>query len=72
MIYIEGDIVLEVIDKDSFISIVNDIKEDIKNTQTKTFQQVNCNLNNLYFRIGKRLEENSRYGNSFMFLIFLL
>lgn len=57
---------VDVIDKNNFISIVNDIKEDIKSTQTKIFQQANSNLINLYFRIGKRLEENSRYGNSFI------
>lgn len=56
----------DVIDQDDFIGIVNDIKNDIKSTQIKTFQQVNSNLINLYFRIGKRLEENSRYGNSFI------
>ncbi len=57
---------IETIDKKSFISIINDIKKDIRKTQIKTFQQVNSNLINLYFRIGKRLEENSKYGNSFI------
>lgn len=57
---------VETIDKIIFMDIVNDIKKDIKNTQIKTFQQVNSNLINLYFRIGKRLEENSKYGNSFI------
>ena len=66
MIFIEGDLMIETIDRNSFISIVNDIKKDIKSTQIKTFQQANSNLINLYFRIGKRLEENSKYGNSFI------
>lgn len=57
---------VETIDRNSFISIVTDIKKDIKSTQIKTFQQANSNLINLYFRIGKRLEENSKYGNSFI------
>ena len=57
---------VEVIDKNNFMDIVNDIKKDIRKTQIKTFQQVNSNLINLYFRIGKRLEENSKYGNSFI------
>lgn len=57
---------VEVIDKNNFMDIVNDIKKDIKNTQIKTFQQVNSNLINLYFRIGERLEKNSKYGNSFI------
>ena len=66
MIFIEGDYMVEVIDKNNFMDIVNDIKKDIKNTQIKTFQQVNNNLINLYFRIGERLEKNSKYGNSFI------
>ena len=66
MIFIEGDLMVETINKDSFINIVTDIKKDIRKTQIKTFQQVNSNLINLYFRIGKRLEENSKYGNSFI------
>lgn len=61
-----GGYMVEVIDKNNFMDIVTDIKKDIRKTQIKTFQQVNSNLINLYFRIGKRLEENSKYGNSFI------
>ena len=48
MIFIEGDLMVETINKDSFINIVTDIKKDIRKTQIKTFQQVNSNLINLY------------------------
>ena len=35
------------------INVVNSIKNEIKNTQIKTFQQVNSSLIMMYFRIGK-------------------
>lgn len=66
MIFIEGDIVLEVIDKNSFISIVNDIKEDIKSTRFKIIENANKELLNLYFRLGKVIDDNWKYGNSFV------
>jgi len=46
--------------------IINEIKDDIKKTQVKAMQQVNSNLIMLYFRIGKILDENSKYGNNFI------
>ena len=54
---------LEVIDND-FKEVVDKIKDEIRTTNIKTMQQVNCNLIMMYFRIGKILEENSKYGNS--------
>lgn len=42
------------------------IKKEIKATQISTIQQVNKNLIMMYFRIGKILDENSKYGNSFI------
>ena len=42
------------------------IKNDIRCTQTKVLYQASNELNLLYFRIGKILEENSKYGNSFI------
>ncbi len=53
------------IEKD-FKGIINNIKEDIKNTQTKTAVQVNRNLIMLYFRLGKILYDNYEYGNKFI------
>ena len=45
---------------------INKIKNEIKTTNIKIMQQVNSNLIMMYFRIGKILEENSKYGNIFI------
>ena len=43
------------------------IKDDIRKTQTKTILQVNSSLIMLfYYRIGKIMFENNKYGNSFI------
>ena len=52
--------------ENDFKIAVSLIKQDIRSTQMKTMLQVNSNLIMLYFRIGKILEENSRYGNGFI------
>ena len=49
-----------------FKNIIANIKEEIKIAQTKTIQQVNRNLIMLYFKLGKILEENGKYGNGFI------
>ena len=51
---------------EEFKIILNNIKDEIKNTQINTIQFVNQNLIMMYFRIGKILDENSKYGNSFI------
>lgn len=50
----------------NFKEIVTNIKKEIKQTQLKTMQQVNSNLINLYFKIGKILHQNYQYGNKFI------
>lgn len=45
---------------------ITEIKNDIRNTQTRVIFQANNELILLYFRIGKILERNSKYGNSFI------
>ena len=47
-------------------NVVNNIKSEIKITQINTIQQVNKNLIVMYFKIGKILDESSKYGNSFI------
>ena len=54
------------IDKSDFVKIVGSIKDEIRTTQIRTMQQVNSNLIMMYFRIGKILSENSRYGSKFI------
>ena len=66
MIFIEGDLMVETINKDSFISIINDIKKDIKSTRFKIFENANKELLCLYFRLGKVIDDNWKYGNSFI------
>ena len=56
---------VQILEKD-FKLVVSEIKKDIKNTQIKTMLQANSELMFLYFRIGKVLNENSKYGNSFI------
>ena len=55
----------EKINKD-FKNVVNSIKNEIKVTQINTIQQVNKNLILMYFKIGKILNDNSKYGNNFI------
>ena len=52
--------------RENFAQVVATIKTDISATQIRTIQQVNSNLILLYFRIGKILSENSKYGNSLL------
>ena len=56
---------VETLEKD-FKVVINIIKKDIRNTQIKTILQTNSNLIMLYFRTGKIIFENSKYGNSFI------
>ena len=53
------------IDK-SFKEICDGIKKDVKDTQLEIMVNANTNLVNLYYRIGKTLEENSKWGNKFI------
>ena len=54
------------INKNDFIKVITNIKHEIKTTQAKTMLQANSNLIMMYFRIGKILYENSKYGNKFI------
>lgn len=49
-----------------FKTSIKEIKDDIKNTQIKVIQQVNRELILLYFRIGKKLNDNFKYGNKYI------
>ncbi len=52
--------------EENFKQIINIIKSDIKVTRLKTAIQVNHNLIELYFRLGKILYDNYKYGNKFI------
>lgn len=49
-----------------FKYIIKNIKNDIKNTRFRIIENANIELLNLYFRLGKIIDENSKYGNSFI------
>ena len=51
---------------EEFKNIVNSIKNEIKTTQVKVSIVANTNLINLYFRLGKILNDNYKYGNKFI------
>ena len=53
------------IDK-SFQEVANSIKKTITNTQFEIMSDANKKLVNLYYNIGKTLEENSNWGNKFI------
>lgn len=45
---------------------VETIKNDIITTRNKVFENANSELISLYFRIGKIISENSKYGTGFV------
>ena len=55
-----------VVVNEEFKSIVNNIKNEIRTTQAKIAIEANKNLINLYFKIGKILNDNYKYGNKFI------
>lgn len=53
------------LEKDFKETIVN-IKKEIINTQTQILSDANIRLINLYFRIGKMINDNSKWGDKFV------
>ena len=49
-----------------FKGIIENIKCDIKSTRFKIIENANKELLYLYFRLGKIIDENSKYGNNFI------
>ncbi len=47
-------------------NIFNDIKYDIEKTRTKIITNANSELINLYYRLGKMINNNWKYGNDFV------
>lgn len=50
----------------SFVSIFEQIKADIFQTRNKVLSDANRELLSMYFRIGKIIDENAKYGNNFI------
>ncbi len=47
-------------------NIINQVKNQITNTQIEIFQNANKSLLRLYYNIGKIINENSKWGNKFI------
>lgn len=56
---------LEIQEKD-FKTIINEVKNQISNTQIKIFQNANMSLLKLYYNIRKIISDNSEWGNKFI------
>lgn len=52
--------------KNDFKNIIKNIKNDIKGTRFKIIENANRELLYLYLRLGKIIDENSKYGNNFI------
>ncbi len=50
----------------SLISIIEQIKNDISQTRNRVLNNANRELLSMYFRIGKIIDENAKYGNNFI------
>lgn len=57
----ESEIILE---KD-FKELMLQVKQDILSTRYEVMEYANNELITLYFRLGKIVSENSKYGNKF-------
>ena len=54
------------IEKDEkYSDVIDSIKQDINKTQLDIMVNANISLVNLYYRIGKVLYDNSKWGNKF-------
>lgn len=50
----------------NFKKVVENIKNDIKITRFKIIENANLELLNLYLRLGKIIDENSKSGSNFI------
>ena len=60
---------IENIEKSEIITTINNIKKDIINTKNKIIYNANQELINMYFRMGKIIRENTKYGNNFIVIL---
>ena len=55
-----------IINDDEYFKFLNEIKKDIISTRRKVLSQANTEVILMYYRIGKGLIKNSKYGNNFI------
>ena len=58
--------ITKIINSDEYFKFLNEIKNDIILTRRKVLSQANNEVILLYYRIGKCLIENTKYGNNFI------
>lgn len=56
-------------EKIHIIKTINSIKQDVINTRNKIMYNANMELINMYFRMGKIISENVKYGNNFITIL---
>lgn len=59
---------MENIDK-NVVFIIEDIKKEILSTRNRVLENANSELMSLYFKIGRYIDENAKYGNNFIDLL---
>ncbi len=57
------------IETEEIIKTIDCIKQDVINTRNKIMYNANRELINMYFRMGKNISENSKYGNNFIAIL---
>ena len=67
--YLEGGNMKEIVEKNEFIKTIDSIKQDVINTRNKIMYNANRELINMYFRMGKNISENVKYGNNFISIL---
>lgn len=55
--------------KTSFVKSINIIKQDVISTRNRILYNANSELVNMYFRMGKIISQNAKYGNNFIFVL---
>lgn len=60
---------IENIEKTEIIKTIDSIKQDVINTRNKIMYNANRELINMYFRMGKNISENVKYGNNFILIL---
>lgn len=52
--------------ENEFKETIINIKKEILNTQTQILSDANVRLINLYFKLGKIINDNSKWGDKFI------
>ena len=60
---------IENVEKTNIIKTIEDIKKDIIRTRNKIVSTANKELINMYFRMGKHISQNVKYGTNFITIL---